>query len=162
MFGSDRNLCGCCGGGGTGPTTGFAGCCPATPIPASTSLSWTFRAGSNAATYDDFAQNATLAYYAVGPVWTWTPGVSGPPGAALYGPVLRSLDGQDFYYFVGCSGASMGLGIGIAGFGPGACFIFGTFACSPFLVTGVGGGVGGVSCGYLGGFGAAGDNVVLS
>jgi hypothetical protein len=157
---------GCCSyAGSTIPTPGFELCCPHNPIPDPLSISWTFRGGTSSADYSDFTQNTTLTYYTVGPTWTWTPGVSGPSGSGFYSVVLHSSDGQDFYYYVNCAAGgsgAIGLGIGISGFGPSSCFTFGSFACSPFLASGVAGGVGGVVCGNLGGFGATGDNVVLS
>ena len=150
-------------GGGGGPTAGFELCCPSNPMPAMMTITFTFRAGTDAHTYYNSLQNTTLTYFATRPPYD---GGTGGFTPKYVSPVYLDDGSEECFLIIGCSGGQFFLQraqaatSGVHASSPGSsCGIFGTAACSPFLLTGYANG--GSVCAAMG-FGAPGDNVTVS
>ncbi|MGZ6045576.1 MAG: hypothetical protein ACXWNW_13695 [Isosphaeraceae bacterium] len=143
------------GGGGT-PTPGFIACCPSNPVPTSLTLSFTFRGGTNAHTYNNEFQNTTLTYM------TSPPSYAFGSGNRYFSPILTEDSTDQIYYSLSCTvGGQVGLGVGFANItSPSTCFGIALVSCSPFLATGI---VGGLASPCLStGFGTGTDNITIS
>jgi hypothetical protein len=90
--------CCCSGGGGGGtPTPGFGICC-ANALPGSISVTFTFRPGTNSATYGNIYQNTTLTFMPTPP----SPFPSPTHDNRFWSPVLFDLIGLPFRLSIFC------------------------------------------------------------
>jgi hypothetical protein len=123
---------------GGGPSPGFGTCCPSNPVPATASISFTFRSGTNAATYSSQTINTTLTFM------TTTPAYASGLANRYFSPTFVDDLGQTLYYSIGCSIGiiSLNLGFVASGFLQSCCTIP-LLSCSPFLVSGTPNGPGG-------------------